>query len=184
MVDLDIGSRVRELRNEKKLTLRELSRLSGVSPTQISEIERNLTSPTVPTLMKIVSALETEVSIFFERRENNTISFVRKNERQQLIDKKNNVFIEIITKGVTDSKIKAIIAHPPPGVENIPGGYQHSGEELIYVIKGKIEVHLNEAVYILEEGDSIHFRGEIKHKIKNISHKEVELLSVISPPNY
>ena len=97
---------------------------------------------------------------------------------------KNNVFIEIITTGISDSKIKGIIAHPPPGAENIPGGYQHPGEELIYVIKGKIEVQLNDSSYILNEGDTIHFRGDLRHIIKNISDSEVELLSVISPPNY
>ncbi len=184
MTDLDIGFKIKYLRSEKKLTLRQLSGLSGVSATQISEIERNLTAPTVPTLIKIVSALDTEVSIFFEKRDNKTISLVRKNDRLQLIDRKNKVFIENITTGITDSKIKAIIAHPPPGAENIPGGYQHPGEELIYVIKGKIEVQLNDTSYTLEEGDSIHFRGEIRHIIKNISKEEVELLSIISPPNY
>lgn len=184
MTNLNIGVRVKKLRSGKKLTLRQLSGLSGVSATQISEIERNLTAPTVPTLMKIVSALDTEASIFFEKKDNKTISLVRKNDRQQLIDRKNNVFIENITTGITDSKIKAIIAHPPPGAENIPGGYQHPGEELIYVIKGKIEVQLNDTSYTLEEGDSIHFRGEIRHIIRNPTNQDVEVLAIISPPNY
>jgi transcriptional regulator with XRE-family HTH domain len=67
MTDFDVGAKIKQLRTEKNLSVRELSRRSGVSSTQISEIERNLTAPTVPTLMKIISVLEIETSIVFER---------------------------------------------------------------------------------------------------------------------
>jgi transcriptional regulator with XRE-family HTH domain len=184
MTEFDIGTRVKRLREEKSLTIREVSRRSGVSATQISEIERNRTAPTVPTLMKIISALGADMSIFFERKNPKSVSLVRKNDRQQFIDRQNNVFIEALSNGITDTKLKVILAHPPPGAENIRGGYQHTGEELIYVIKGKIQVTLDSANYILEEGDSIHFRAEMRHTIKNVTDQEVELLAVITPPNY
>jgi uncharacterized cupin superfamily protein len=124
------------------------------------------------------------MSIFFERKNPKSVSLVRKNDRQQFIDRQNNVFIEALSNGITDTKLKVILAHPPPGAENIRGGYQHTGEELIYVIKGKIQVTLDSANYILEEGDSIHFRAEMRHTIKNVTDQEVELLAVITPPNY
>ncbi|MFQ5633624.1 MAG: helix-turn-helix domain-containing protein, partial [bacterium] len=164
--------------------VRELSRRSGVSSTQISEIERNLTAPTVPTLMKIISALETDTSIFFERKNIKRITVSRRDERQEIIDRKNSVFIQSLTKGITDTRLKVILAHPPPGAENIKGGYQHPGEEFIYVIKGKIQVTIEDKSYILNEGDSIHFHSELRHIIKNITDGEVEALAVITPPNY
>lgn len=184
MIDFDIGARVRRLRKEKNLSLRELSRLSGVSATQISDIERNRTAPTVPTLMKITGALGMDTSIFFEAEKTKRVSIVRKDERQEIIDRKNQVYIESLTTGISDSRLKVILAHPPPGAENIRGGYKHPGEELIYVIKGRIRVMLDGVCYELCEGDSIHFRGELRHTIKNLSDQEAELLVVISPPNY
>jgi transcriptional regulator with XRE-family HTH domain len=184
MTEFNIGARVKRLREEKKFTLREVSRRSGVSATQISDIERNLTAPTVPTLMKIIAALGADMSIFFERNNHKSVSVVRKDERQQFIDRQNHVFLESLSNGITDTKLKVILAHPPPGAENIRGGYQHPGEELIYVIKGKVQVTIAGASYILEPGDSIHFRGELRHTIKNITKKKVELISVITPPNY
>jgi transcriptional regulator with XRE-family HTH domain len=184
MFEFDIGSKVKRLRQDKNLTLRELSRRSGVSATQISEIERNLTAPTVPTLMRIIRALDAETSVFFERENTKRVSLVRKSERREIIDRKNQVFIESLTTGIGDSKLKVILAHPPPGAENIKGGYKHPGEELIYVIKGRIQVTLDGTPYRLEEGDSIHFCGEMRHVIKNISDSEAELLVVITPPNY
>jgi transcriptional regulator with XRE-family HTH domain len=184
MTDFDIGARVKHLREEKDLTLREVGRRSGVSVTQISEIERNLTAPTVPTLMKIIAALGADMSIFFEPKKSQCVSLVRKNERQQFIDRQNHVYLEALSNGITDTKLKVILAHPPPGAENIRGGYQHPGEELIYVIKGRIQVTIAGKPYILEQGDSIHFRGELRHTIKNITKKKVELISVITPPNY
>ena len=134
--------------------------------------------------MKIISALGTNTSIFFQDEKERTVSVVRKNERQRIIDRKNNVYIESITTGISNSNLKAIIAYPPPGTINIPEGYQHRGEELIYVIKGSIKITVGCNSYILHEGDSIHFRGELRHTIQNISNSEAELLSVISPPNY
>ena len=184
MTDINVGAKIRRLRTEKQMSLRELSRRAGVSSTQISEIERNLTAPTIPTLMKIISALGADTSIFFERRNELQVSVTRKNERPEIIDRKNNVYIQSLTRGITNSKLKVILAHPPPGAENIKGGYKHPGEELIYVIKGKIQVMIENEAYILEEGDSLHFHGELRHTIKNITDGEVELLSVITPPNY
>lgn len=184
MVEWNVGRKIKELREEKELTLRELSRLSGVSATQISEIERNLTAPTVPTLMKIVSALGTDVSIFFESGHINNVSVVRKNERQEFIDRKNHVFLQRLTKGITGTRLKAVLAYPPPGKENIRGGYSHPGEELLYVIKGKIQVTVGKDVHILAAGDCIHFRGELRHIIKNITNSKAEVISIITPPNY
>ncbi len=180
----DVGKKLKSLRKEDNLTLRELSCKSGVSTTQISEIERNLTSPTVATLTKLISALGHETSIFFEKDSHQKVSMVRQDERSLIVDQKNQVFIESLTKGIIDSKLKVIIAHPKPGQENIPQGYQHPGEELIFVFKGRIQVTLDGKPCILEDGDSIHFRSEMNHKIKNITDSEVELLSVSTPPSY
>lgn len=180
----DVGRKLKTLRKENELTLKELSCKSGVSTTQISEIERGLTSPTIVTLMKLISALGQETSIFFEKDESRKVSLVRKSERPLIVDQKNKVYIESLTTGIVDSKLKVIITRPQPGHENIPGGYRHAGEELIYVIKGRLQVILEGRSYILEAGDSIHFRGEINHKIKNTTDDEVELLAVITPPSY
>ncbi|RMF59432.1 MAG: XRE family transcriptional regulator [Calditrichaeota bacterium] len=180
----NVGEKLKQLRKENNLTLQELSSRSGVSTTQISEIERNLTSPTIGTLMKLISALGQETSIFFESDGRKNVSLVRKNERSLIVDQKNQVYIESLTTGIIDSKLKVIITHPRPGHENIPGGYQHPGEELIYVIKGRIQVTLDGRPYTLEAGDAIHFRGELNHKIKNVTEDDVELLAVITPPSY
>ena len=184
MVDFDVGLRVRELRNEKNFSMRELSRRSGVSATQISEIERNISAPTVPTLLKIISGLDAAASIFFDTKLKKSVSVVRKKERREFIDRKNNVFIESLTDGIINTKVKVFLAHPPPGIINIRGGYKHEGEEFITVIKGKIQVQLDDKKFNLIEGDSIHFQGEFRHTIKNITNHRVEILVVISPPNY
>ncbi|MFQ5650055.1 MAG: cupin domain-containing protein [bacterium] len=180
----NVGQKLKALRRQHNLTLKELSCKSGVSTTQISEIERDLTSPTIATLIKLISALGQETSIFFETESSKKVSLVRRVERSLVVDQKNDVHIEAITTGVVDSKLKAILAYPKPGQENIPGGYRHSGEELIFVIKGRVQVKLDRQTYILEEGDAIHFRGEMRHTIKNITEGDVQLLSVITPPNY
>lgn len=184
MIDFDVGLRVKDLRKQKDISIRELSRRAGVSATQISEIERNISSPTVPTLLKIISGLGAAASIFFDTKIKKSVSIVRKNERQEFIDRKNSVFIQSLSNGIVNTNLKIILSHPTPGITNISGGYKHDGEEFIYVIKGKIQVTLDDRKYILNEGDSIHFQGEFNHTIKNITDHEIEILVVISPPNY
>ncbi|MFQ5603908.1 MAG: cupin domain-containing protein [bacterium] len=180
----NVGKKLKSLRQESNLTIKELSAKSGVSTTHISDIERDNTSPTLATLIKLISALGQETSLFFESERSRKVSFVKKEERSLIIDKKNQVYIESLTNGIVDSKLKVIITNPKPGHENIPGGYQHPGEELIYLVKGKIQVTLDGEAYILESGDSIHFRSEMVHTIKNITDEEVELIAVITPPSY
>lgn len=180
----NVGRKLKTLRQQNSLTLRDLSKKSGVSATQISDIERNLTSPTIATLIKLISALGQETSIFFENGDTKRISHVSKCQRMLVVDPQNDVHIESITSGIVDSKLKAIIAHPKPGQENIPGGYSHIGEELIYVIKGRVQVKLDDQSYTLEQGDCLHFRAEMRHTIKNITDDKVELLSVMTPPSY
>lgn len=179
MIDFDVG-----LRSEKNFTLRELSRRSGVSATQISEIERNLSAPTIPTLLKIISGLDAAATAFFDTKRKKSVSIVRKNERHEFIDHKNNVFIQYLSNGIIDSKTKIFLAHPPPGIINIRGGYKHDGEEFITVIKGLIQVILDDKKYILREGDSIHFQSDFRHTIQNITDQKVEILVVISQPNH
>lgn len=184
MIEFDVGQRVKNIRNQKNISIRELSRRSGVSATQISEIERNISAPTVPTLLKIINGLGAAASIFFDTTVQKSVSIVRKDERQEFIDRKNHVSLQSLSNGIKDTKLKIFISHPEPGVTNIRGGYKHAGEEFIHVIKGKVQVTLDETKHILHEGDSIHFKGEFLHTIKNITDHQIELLVVISPPNY
>ena len=179
----NVGKKIKAIRREKNLTLKKLSWESNVSTTQISEIERGLSSPTIGTLMKIISALGQDTSIFFENARSKKVSLVRKNERPLIVDKKNHIYMESLTNGIIDSLLKVIITRPQSGHENIPGGYQHAGEELIYVNKGEIQVELDRKTYVLKEGDSIHFRGEMCHSIKNILNDEAELIIVVITPH-
>jgi len=181
---LNVGKKIKTIRQERNLTLKKLSRESNVSTTQISEIERGLSSPTIGTLMKLISALGQDASIFFENDRSKKVSLVRKNERSLIVDKKNHVYMESLTNGIVDSLLKVIITRPKSGHENIPGGYQHTGEELIYVNKGEIQVELDRKTYVLKEGDSIHFRGEMCHSTKNIINEEAELIVVITPHSH
>jgi len=181
---LDIGKKLREIRSLKKLTLKEVSQKSGVSITQISEVERNLTSPTVPTLIKIAKGLGQDISVFFESNNKKQISIVRKNERNIIIDRVNNVISESLTSGIVNTKLKVVVGPLKHGKEIIRGGFQHEGEELDFVLTGTVLCKIGDESFILEEGDSIHFNAELKHSFISIGDGDAELLAVITPPNY
>ena len=182
--ELEIGKKLRELRKSNNLTLKKVSERSGVSITQISEIERELTSPTVPTLMKIAKGLGQDISFFFERNNDTQISLVRKNERNIIVDRVNNVISESLTKGIANTKLKVVVGPLKKGHEIIKGGFQHEGEELDFVIKGTVLCKIGNQTFILEEGDSIHFKADLKHSFTSIGNGDAELLAVITPPNY
>jgi len=181
---LEIGKKLREIRKSKEMTLKAVSEKSGVSITQISEIERELTSPTVPTLMKISRGLGQDISIFFEKNDKKQISVVRRDKRNKIIDHANTIISESLTNGIANTKLKVVVGPLKEGVEIIKEGFQHEGEELDFVLKGTVLCKIGDQSFTLNEGDSIHLNSSLKHSFLSIGNGDAELLAVITPPNY
>lgn len=178
----DIGNKVKQLRNQKKLTLKDLSSGTNLSIGFLSQLERGLTSIATDSLAKIADVLDVELSYFFMKPKTSKKTVLRSYEKE--------VF-NICTSGCiqynlsNDLKNKDMI---PRLIEILPNNtdeniqtYIHDGEEFIYVLEGTLTLFLNDEQYELYPGDSVHYSSSITHNWANYTNKMVRLVVVATP---
>jgi len=169
-MNFDIGTKIREVRKAKKLSIAALSKLSDVSEGMISQIERNIVVPSAVVLWKIARALDRSVSYFFgeESLEDNVV-LCKKGEHKRIDRSNEKGYFELLTpKGKRQIEMIKVIIYP--GASNDKNNpVMHTGEECGIVIQGKLTVEVSNKKYYLEEGDSIQFDSNLPHQYLNES---------------
>ncbi|MEJ5228683.1 MAG: helix-turn-helix domain-containing protein [Pseudothermotoga sp.] len=179
----NIGQKIRALRQAKNMTVRELAKLTGVTPGLISQIEHGRVSPSLGTLKKILAALgETIISLVKQDVGEQALKgVVRKDERRR-------VFVSSgLTYELLSAKNKAysmFISYLEPGHDSGQNFYAHEGIESGIVIKGSVEISLGDKVIVLNEGDSITYPSTIPHKWRNVGKVTAVGVWVVSPPSF
>ncbi|MED4018533.1 XRE family transcriptional regulator [Sutcliffiella cohnii] len=181
---MDIGNKIRELRKEQKMSIKELAEMSQCTSSFISQLERNLANPSINTLKKISEILDVPLVYFFEQ-ENELEStedkyVIRKNQRKKLksINEKTEVFL--LTPDLDNNLEMHMIVIEPGGQSDKL--YTNNAEEVGYVLSGDLTFYLGEDELIIYEGDSIYFPGHIPHGWKNHTNQPVVTLWVTNHP--
>jgi transcriptional regulator with XRE-family HTH domain len=179
----NIGSRLRQLRKARSLSLKQVAALVGCTPSYLSMVENGKLDPSVSRLKRIADALgSTIVEIFAERPGNGSV-ILRREERQRVSVHGSKVLIEILVRQGSDKKMDARLAVVAPGGGSL-GDYQHTGEEFGYVIRGTLELTVNGSTYVLRQGDTFYFSSTSPHGFRNVSDEEAEVLWVNHPPSW
>ena len=177
---MEIGEKIKELRIERGLTQEELADRAELSKGFISQVERDLTSPSIATLEDIVISLGTDLTSFFSEKERPQVVFsgedyfVKEDERHQST-------IEWIVPNAQKNNMEPIRVTIGVGGTTIPDN-PHEGEEFGYVIKGSIDVHIGSDTYHVSKGESFYIYPEQEHFIS--SGKGAEIIWVSSPPSF
>jgi transcriptional regulator with XRE-family HTH domain len=178
------GEKIREVRERKHLTMREVAERAGMSESLISQIERNRVSPAIDTLLKIIDVLEIDLDyIFRDFKKSRAVNLVRAGEKKRAVI--NGVVFEQLshTFPVTEENaIEAYFLEIPPGGKSGDDEYGHIGKELGIIVKGRAECTVGNQVYSLKEGDSISFSADAPHQIRNISSRPLRAFWIITPP--
>ncbi|OCA84411.1 DNA-binding protein [Bacillus sp. FJAT-27225] len=171
---MDLGTKIRSIRNRKKITIAQMSEGTGLSKGFISNVENNNTSPSINTLQAIASYLDVPMPYLLLEKEQH-MRVVKKDKRTYSTF--NNLKIEHLT---TKGGLKMMIVEFPPG-GSMGEANAHEGEECHLVLKGKILAEQGEDSFILEEGDSFSWNASVPHFVKNISdEKAIVLISIYS----
>jgi transcriptional regulator with XRE-family HTH domain len=178
------GEKIREVRERKRMTIREVAEKAGVSESLISQIERNRISPAIDTLLGIIDILEIDPDfIFRDFKRDRSVNLVRTNEKKRaLID---GVTYEQLSRTVSPSQehaIEAYILEIPPGGKSGNDEYGHIGNELGVIIQGEGECTIGKQVIVLKKGDSISFSADAPHQLKNIGKKPLRAFWIMTPP--
>lgn len=178
----EIGSRIKQFRLARGLTLKDIELRAKVSATHVSEIERGMTSPTVGALAKIAEAMGTDVAYFVEKRNVSNISVVKRNQRRTMQFKDWGATYFSLTKDLPNPRISFLEVELEPGIARPEETSTHDGEEFALVTKGVMEIIIGEEKYILKEGDSIHYKADKPHAMRNIGDARCRAIWVTLPP--
>jgi transcriptional regulator with XRE-family HTH domain len=176
---VDVGQRLRILREERTISMRALARRSGLSANALSMIERGLTSPSVSTLNKLATALEVPITAFFrEEPERERIVFRKASERSRV------PFLRGVIEGMGgesfDGRVEAFLLTLESGGSSGPHGMIHTGSELVFCLRGVIEYEIENQRFTLEPGDSLIFSAQMIHRWRNSGNMVTNAVIVIS----
>jgi len=176
---LQIGSRLFSLRKRMKMTLDELASKSGVSKSILSEIERDMSNPTVATISRIAKALDQNLSDFFSKIEIDKPSTIESSKEIPSITSKDGLCnLKILGAGETVNWLQwYILTLKPKGILDSNSHGPKTFENLT-VIEGEIEVNISGEIEKIKKGDTYRFQTNKVHSIKNKSKNYAEVLMV------
>jgi transcriptional regulator with XRE-family HTH domain len=175
-----MGARIREFRQARKLTLRELALRAATSPGFLSQLERGQVNASVSTLRRLCDGLGITLPDLFTDHPASGPRILRKHDRPEI--------------QVSDTSAKYLLSQKPLRnlevyvAEFAPGGtageaYVHDdSQEILLVISGSVVLELDGAKHRLDAGDSAEYRTSIPHTVHNTGDERAELLWIVSPP--
>ena len=170
---ISLGEMLRECRKQSKLTMQVVADGAGLSVGFISQVERNITVPSLSSLRAIAGVLGSPISHFLDQPAN-TKDATRAGERVNFRVGEGSLLYERISSNFVGSNLRSVIVHEPPGHRAEP--ITHDGEELFFILRGEVTVELNGERTILHEGDSLHFDSSRQHATWNHTTETVSIL--------
>ena len=177
---MDIGQKLKELRVLKNLTQEELADRAELSKGFISQLERNLTSPSITTLMDILQCLGTSIGEFFNEAPDEQIVF----GKQDYFVKEDTEYkneIKWIIPNAQKNTMEPIYLTLEAGGSTCPDT-PHEGEEFGYILQGTVSIHLGNKTYKAKKGESFYYTADKTHFLS--CKNGATLIWVSSPPSF
>lgn len=178
-VSVNIGERLRELREARNISMRALATRSGLSANALSMIERGRASPSVSTLYKLADALGVSITSFFgSDHEKKQVVFLQADQRARVS----------FTRGIFEAlggeqfvgRVEPFLLTLESNANSGPRSMAHTGHEFVFCLRGKLEYQVERQVYELSPGDSLLFAAQLKHRWKNAGGNVGTALIIIS----
>lgn len=181
--EVDLGRKVRTLREGRGLSLKALAQAAGVSESFVSQVERGVANPSVASLRRLSAALGASVGSLFEGPVTRG-RLVRNDDRARLVHPARGWEDFLITPRDA-TRLQVILSLIEPHEGSGDEAYSHdSDEECVIVLKGRLEFRVGDDEYLLDEGDSLLFESRIPHWNRNPGPSKAEVLWITTPPSY
>lgn len=179
---MELGDKIRSLRLKQKISIEQLSSMTGLSKGLISQIERDITGPSVASLWKISKALNVTMNYFFDEYDDFN-QVVRKNERKKIMMKNGDRTYELLCPNLKN-QIEMLWIEIEPNDSNSEELISHEGEECGVVLKGTLRILSGDNIYDLNEGDSIYIDSTIPHRYVNVGTELSVSVWAMTPPSF
>ena len=178
----DLGSRLRQLRRSRGLSLSEVAEATGISPSFLSIVENGQSDITVSRLMRLVHWYGVSIADLLQAPDRSPVRVVRVDERRSVELSDERIQILMLTRDGQHEMMPVINVYGEGG--GMSESTQHEGEEFVLVLSGTIQLDIgDEEPIVLEPGDSASYRGEAPHSFRNVGKGEARFLGVTTPPN-
>ncbi len=177
-MDNNIGKRIKSLRLEKRMTLKQVADKTGLSISFISQVERSKSSITLESLRKISEALGVSPSYFFPDENKGTGLIRRRGTEEQ--DHSYSSFIYTNLSGdLPNPYFDPILVTLHPGDQK-GTPFSHQGQEFVYILEGTLTIIFDQEEYEMKPGDSIHMESSVPHNWFNRTEQPVRFLCISS----
>jgi len=184
--DLNLGQKVKSLRQRRGLSLQQVAESAGLSEPLLAQIEGEVVAPPVATLLKISRALSVNIGYFFQEQDvEKRAVVVPRNERKKVFRRiheepsKVGYYYESLAYPKADKHMEPF--HVTFEVKNKEDliFFNHKGEEFIYVLEGQLEFSYEDETYALGTGDSLYFDASLPHAFRAVGKKAATTIDVI-----
>ncbi|MCC5911401.1 MAG: helix-turn-helix transcriptional regulator [Clostridiaceae bacterium] len=179
---MNIGEKLKNLRIAKKLTQEELAQRCDLTTGFISLAERDLSSPSIATLMDLLDALDTDIKSFFNEPTEDKIVY---GEEDIYSTENNELGYEIlwlIPNAQKNSMEPILLNMKPHSTSDVEA--PHTGEEFGYVLKGNINIWIGHKKHKLKKGETFYFKANENHCLENPHDTPASILWISSPPYF
>ncbi len=177
---MELGIKIKRLRLQKNLTQEELADRCELTKGYISQLENELTSPSIATLEDILTALGTTPAEFFSDEKDEKVVFTEAEFIEKIADSHK---IEWLVPNAQKNEMEPIRLTIEPHTtleEDVP----HEGEEFGYVLSGKIWLHLGKSAYAIKKGEVFYYSAKKVHRLENRTNEKAVVLWIASPPTF
>ena len=183
-IQVNVGERVRAVREERNLSLQDISQRTDLSVSMLERIENGSLAPPLGTVIKLAKALDLKMGYFISGDEDRPYTIVRKSDRKVVsrYDSKKGTYYgygyESLAPHKTDRHMEPFLVTLDPA-ETEEERSTHDGQEFIYVLEGVMEVRLGEEIHLLEPGDAIYYDSTVPHLVKCHGQERTRILAVL-----
>ena len=177
---MQLGTKIKDMRLQLNLTQEELADRCELTKGYISQLENDLTSPSIATLGDILDALGSSFSEFFRDEKNEKVVF---SESDYIEKEADGITQNWLVPNAQKNRMEPLSVELAPHAstaEDVP----HEGEEFGFVLEGKIVLSLGKKKYACRAGESFYYLADRTHSISNESDTKARFVWISSPPNF
>jgi len=178
---IELGRRIKQERLRRGLTLKDIEAKVGISATHLSEVERGKSSPTVGVLEKIARALGTRPALLIDTASGLPVSHTRPGHRRVVFNEHVTVRTESLSSSFPGAEISILLKTYAQGIAPLGPPDSHEGEEFLHVLAGRLHVRVGDDDYMLDPGDSLHFKSTRPHASRNGGEGECRVFLATCP---
>lgn len=181
MSNLSLGKKILESRKIKGMNIRDFAKLTGLSTSLLSQIERGLANPSLYSLRSISEALDIPLFTLFVNDIEHESLIMRKKDRKKIHrESSNHIVLDMLTPDYMKSNVDILWAILNANSQTTSGYREHNKEEFAIIMKGSAYVFLDDKEYLLNEGDTVRILPRMKHKFINKTDEQVEILFILT----